>query len=207
MKDQIVDELKAVINVITMLQLRESTLRDELEFFKDNYEDSAQSIWIGALKRLEHESMFLCIDACSLHQGISQKKSLYRRIIKQNAKEFTKVDKRPTSNPGNTIHLGIFSSGGHQQATPSDVDQIVKAANDIALNSRKELQKEVGIQSHKADDMDAWIDSLVDSESLEKLNKYRDRFAHRLNSLDNLKQEMMAYNPASLEAMLEVRSS
>jgi hypothetical protein len=201
MEEPILAEVKDVINVITIFQPRVAALRKDLQFLLENAD---KPIGIGALKRLEHEVMFLCIDAYSLHQGISKKRSLYSKIIKQNTKTFLKVDRRPTHDSTNVIHLGYAEEGGIRKATPDEVENLVKASNQEAVSSRNALQKEVGIQSQKSSEMDDWINSVVDEDILAKLSEYRTRFAHRLDSLDNLKQELEVHHPQSLQEMLSV---
>ncbi|MFG6097341.1 hypothetical protein SPB21_18900 [Leptothoe sp. ISB3NOV94-8A] len=203
MKEPIVEELVDVLRVIGMLQLRESTLREDLQFFINNYNPDEQG-WIGAYKRLEHEAMFLCVDAYSMHQGISKKKSLYSKIIKQNSKEFLKIDRQPITN---VEHLGINGEDGLRPATNAEVAHAMKAINAMAIDSRKKSQEEVGIQSHKSPEMDNWIESVVDEETLFKLSEYRKKFAHRLDSLEHLKQELEVYHSKALQEMLDVVAS
>lgn len=200
MKEPIVEELVDVLRVVGMLQLRESTLREDLQFFIENYKPDERG-WIGSYKRLEHEAMFLCVDAYSLHQGISKKKSLYSKIIKQNAKEFQEIDRRPMTN---FEHIGIHGKDGLRAATTDEIAHTMKAINAMVIDSRKKSQEEVGIQSHKSSEMDDWIESVVDDEMLSKLSEYRKQFAHRLDSLENLKQELKVHHSKALQEMLDI---
>ncbi|MEM8723260.1 MAG: hypothetical protein AAGE84_28905 [Cyanobacteria bacterium P01_G01_bin.39] len=77
MSEEVFREIKDVISVISLLQLREKTFREELEFFnlkwKKVSQEHASSLYVGALKRLENEVGFLCVDTYSLYQGIEKR--------------------------------------------------------------------------------------------------------------------------------------
>lgn len=206
LKENLVQELKDTISVIGMLQERERVFRKELDFFITNCQEGQPS-WIGPLKRLEHEAMFLCVDAYSLHEGISERSSLYSKIIKQHGKEFQKVDSRSTNNQNNVVHLGIVGDDGIRDASSDEISALIKASNKEAKSARKKQKEAVGIKSHKHSDMDNWMKDLIDKEVIEKLGKYRKDFAHRLNSLDNLKKETSVHTTSALLEMLNVVST
>ena len=212
MSEEVFEEIKNVMNVISMLQLREKTFRKELEFFNQNYKTTdrqcAVLLYIMALKRLEHEVEFLCIDTYSLHQGIEKKKSLYSKVIKQNGKLLSKIDKTPSER--NTFtSLGTIGSDGIKRPFSSEEENdFIEQFEQEAYNSRKELRNNSGITSHKHDDLDEWINKIIDDETLSQLAQYRKEFAHRLDSLENSKRELPNREPHShsIEKMLDIVS-
>ena len=113
MSEEVFSEIKKVISVISMLQLRERTFKEELKFFnlkwKEVSKEYASTFYVGALKRLEHEVGFLCVDTYSLYQGIEKKKSLFCKIIKQNGRLLSKIDE--TQSDRNIYEfVGVFDS-------------------------------------------------------------------------------------------------
>jgi hypothetical protein len=204
MSEEIFSEIKDVINVISILQSRESTLRHELEFFNQRWEDVSKKtcrvLYFGAAKRLEHEAMFLCIEVDSLHKGIEKKSSLYSKVIKQHGKLLSRVDKTPINeNSIMWVELQEFSS--------EEKSHLIKGIEERAYTSRKEVRDAYGITSHKHDELDDWLSQLSDSDTLSKLADYRDTFAHRLDSLKNLKLELAPVSIAEVKQMLDVVSS
>ena len=204
MDDSIVSELQDVINVICLLEAKENAFRQDLEYYFDNKERYRS--WLGPLKRLEHEVMFLCIDTYSLYEGISKRKSLYAKIIKQCAKQFSQIDKEPTCTVNNTAHLGFLEGDGFHNAGADEKFYLINALNEKAIQFRKDIKDRVGIISHKHSNMDAWNIDLVDRKAIETLGTYRNDFSHRLDSLSKLKQELTLRNPCRIGDMLDVIS-
>lgn len=100
-----IQHIKKTLQVISLFEIRCQKLREELEFF-NKYKKRSKCI--GSLIRLNHEVMYLCVDTYSLHEGVSKKRSLYSKIIKDKAAFFSKVDKREHTNPDGFTHLGVF---------------------------------------------------------------------------------------------------
>ena len=212
MSEEVFTEIKNVIKVISMLQLREKTFRKELEFFNQNYKkidrQCAALLYIMALKRLEHEVGFLCVDTYSLHQGIEKKKSLYSKVIKQNGKLLSKIDNAPSDRSTFTFLGNIDSDGVERPFSSEEENDFIKQFEQKAYNSRKELRNNSGITSHKHDDLNEWINKILDDKILSQLDQYRNEFAHRLDSLENLKRELPVRHPQSIEIekMLDIVS-
>jgi hypothetical protein len=208
MSEEIFSEIKNVINVISILQSREDALRHELDFFNQRWEDvskeACQVLYFAAAKRLEHEVMFLCIEAYSLHEGIEKKRSLYARVIKQHGKLLSRVDKAP-GDENSIMWLGVIGSDEKiQEFSAEEKRHFKKMIEERAHKSREEVRDTHGITSHKHDDLDDWVSQLLDSDTLSKLANYRDTFAHRLDSLEHLKSELAPVNIAEVKQMLDV---
>ncbi len=205
MSEEVFTEIKNVMNVISMLQLREKTFRKELEFFNQNYKkidrQCAALLYIMALKRLEHEVGFLCVDTYSLHQGIEKKKSLYSKVIKQNGKLLSKIDNTPSDRSTFTFLGNIDSDGVERPFSSEEENDFIEQFEQEAYNSRKELRNNSGITSHKHDDLNEWINKILDDKILSQLDQYRNEFAHRLDSLENLKRELPIRHPQSIESI------
>jgi len=211
MSEEIFSEIKDVINVISILQSRESTLRHELEFFNQRWEGASKEtcrvLYFGAAKRLEHEAMFLCIEVDSLRKGIEKKSSLYSKVIKQHGKLLSKVDKTPI-NENSIMWVGVIKSGEEvQEFSSEEKSHLIKGIEERAYVSRKEVRDAYGITSHKHDELDDWLSQLSDSDTLSKLAYYRDTFAHRLDSLEKLKLELAPVSIAEVKQMLDAVSS
>jgi hypothetical protein len=211
MSEEIFSEIKDVINVISILQSREETLRHELDFFNQRWEDASKEtrrvLYIGAAKRLEHEAMFLCIEVDSLHKGIEKKSSLYSKVIKRNGKLLSRVDKTPMSEDS-IMWIGVINSGEEiQEFSAEEKIHFTKGINERAYTSRKEVRDAYGITSHKHDELDDWVSQLSDSDVLSRLADYRDKFAHRLDSLEKLKSELAPVSIVEVKQMLDVVSS
>ncbi|MDJ0727732.1 MAG: hypothetical protein QNJ38_21735 [Prochloraceae cyanobacterium] len=177
MSEEVFKEIKNVINVISILRIREKTFREELEFFNQNYKKTyleyPASLYEGALKRLENEVGFLCIDTYSLHQGIEKKKSLYSKVIKQNGKLLSKIDETPSDRNTFTF-LGILGFDGVKKPfSPEEENDFIEQFEQKAYNSRKKLRNNSGITSHKHDDLDEWINKIIDDETLSQLAQYQ----------------------------------
>ena len=201
----VVEELNKTIRVLSFLQIREKALREDLLFSLHNYSSVPEDdvSWIGPVKRLEHEILFLCVDAYSLHRGISKKKSLFSKVIKNKGKEFLKVDDSETWS-FESINLRVISSEGTREGTSEEIADHLEASNKMAFEDRKALKEEVGLTSHQHSDMDDWMEALVDKNLMEKLNIYRKEGAHRFDSLDYLERELQIIRPEGLEARLDV---
>jgi hypothetical protein len=124
--NEAIEQIKKTIRVLLFFKIRNKKLREELDFFKklDN-----NSTYRGAWLRLNYEVMYLCVDAYSLHQGISKKKSLYSKIIKNHASELSRVDKTKYFTPENIIHLGNFSSVGKEEVSYKEKSQLAIILN------------------------------------------------------------------------------
>lgn len=209
MKDEIlIEQLKQVLNVISFFQIREQTLRKELEFYI-NKQDYICEIDFCALKRLEHEIMFLSVDAYSLHQGISKQKSFLKNTVQNYGRQFTKVDKRDTFNDDNVIFLGVVDSDDEPPRSPTEEEKndFIRESNKEAIQSRKKLKEKVGIKSHEHKDIGKWNNENFDENNdndIKNLSKYRKEFAHRLDSFDKLLNELKVYQPQELLKILNV---
>jgi hypothetical protein len=207
MNEEVFSEIKNVMSVLSMLQLREKTFREELNFFnlkwKKLCKESSSSLYVVALKRLENEVGFLCVDTYSLYQGIEKRKSLYSKIIKQNGKLLSKTDK--TRSDKNTYEfLGCFNSD--EEIRPfvmEEKNDFIEKMEEKAYKCREALKKDSGITSHQHDDLDEWINNVLDDRILFQLEQYRKEFAHRLDSLDNLKRELEIRQPQDIEEMID----
>jgi|JFJP01.1.fsa_nt_gi hypothetical protein len=200
-----IQELKSTIDVISLLQLRENTLKEELDYFNSQNEDKFGTL-LGALMRLDHETMFLCIDTFSLHQGISEQKSLYSKIIKQNGRFFSKIDKAASADKKTIVHLVFFTTEGKREATSEEIDECIKDINESSLEGRKELKESTGIPSYNHTEMDEWWNNILDKKAIEKLNFDRKIFAHRLDKLENLKKALTCNTPQSINESLNAIS-
>lgn len=224
MDKSIVEEIKQLINVICLLQHRESQFRKDLEFFnrscneenltgKEQYnfaqeihsKTKHQSHLLQALSRLAHEVMFLCIDVYSLYEGVQKKKSLYARIIKNNSKAFVQISQSRVE-PDTVIFLGKFTDNGVEEPSNEDKRKYVKFLNQESLTARRNLRDKIGPKSHNHVEMDEWRNDFLDEEIALKLGKYRDEFAHRLNSLDKIQIELKLYHPVYIQEILDVIS-
>jgi hypothetical protein len=185
--DEIIEQIKKTIDVLSFFEMRNKKLREELDFFK---ELDNNMIHVGAWIRLNHEVMYLCVDAYSLHQGISLKKSLYKRIIRNNGSILSKVDKTEHYKAEDIIHLGCFTSSEKREATDKEKIEAAKYTNQEGLQARKSLQQSSGITSSSDCDLDQWLESIQDKELVQKLHDFRQEFAHRLDSLDNMDREL-----------------
>ncbi|NJL40764.1 MAG: hypothetical protein HC899_31515 [Leptolyngbyaceae cyanobacterium SM1_4_3] len=213
MSGEVFEEIKNTIMVICLLQSREETFKRELEFFNEKWGEICQKtspvkrqLYGAALKRLEHEVMFLCIETYSLHEGISKKESLYTKEIKQKGRRLSKIDNSPIDR-NSVIDLGIISSEGEMQRhTSEDMKAVMKHLNQKALAEKQNLKDTIGIKSYNHCELDEWKDQLLDKKLLTDLHTYRKDFAHRLNSLENLKKELALANSKNIEKALNVVS-
>lgn len=221
MDESLIKEIKQVIDVICLLQAREARFREELDFFDTSWnqeEDVLKGINLRfsedidptrikrsylseALRRLDHEVMFLCIEVHSLYQGVQKKKSLYARVIKNHGKAFMEVDES-TVDPDTVTDLGMLTSSGWRESSDEEKEERLQSFSEEALRSREELRKNVGPKSYRHFEMDEWMDSFLESGTVLKLQQYRKKFTHRLDSLDNLGEELMVNSSNSIEDML-----
>jgi hypothetical protein len=185
--DEAIEQIKKTIDVLSFFEMRNQKLREELDFFK---ELDNNLMHVGAWIRLNHEVMYLCVDTYSLHQGISLKKSLYKRIIRNNGSTLSKVDKTEYYKAEDIIHLGCITSSGKREATYEEKVEAAQYANKEGLQARKSLQQSSGITSSKDCDLDQWLESIQDEGLVQELNNFRQEFAHRLDSLDNIDREL-----------------
>ena len=198
----VIEDIKNTIDVISFFEIRNEKLKEELDFFKDL---DNPLMHLGALIRLNHEVMYLCVDAYSLHQGISQKKSLYSKSIKNNAAKLSKVDK--TEIPiENTVNLGKATSSGMQNTTSQEGMRIKRQIDKIALHARRELRDTRGIKSSSNIDSDQWLENIQKKSVVDQLQNYRTEFAHRLDSLENLGKELELPSYEDLDKRLKVIS-
>jgi len=222
MDKSLIKELEQVIDVISLFQIRESKFREELDFFNHDWNENVDSIKVenlilpedyspekikklhllSALRRLDHEVMFLCIDVYSLYEGVQKQRSLYSRVMKNSGKSLRKVDQTEGSSD-TLIDLGIFGSGGWQESSEKEKDEHLKIRNEERLESRKRLRDHTAPQSHQHAEMDQWIDSLLNPVIVSNLHDYRKKFAHRLDTLDNLKEEMRVNHPKDIQDRLD----
>lgn len=112
-----------------------------------------------------------------------------------------------TSDRNKFTFLGIIDSDGVTKPFSSEEENyFIEQFEQEAYNSRKELKNNSGITSHKHDDLDEWINKIIDDQTLSQLDQYRNEFAHRLDSLENLKRELQIRPPQSIEKMLDILS-
>lgn len=201
--DEAIEQIKKTIDVLSFFEMRNKKLREELDFFK---ELDNTLMHIGALIRLNHEVMYLCVGAYSLHQGISLKKSLYRKIIRNNGSILSKVDKAEHPKAEDIIHLGYVTSSGKREATYEEKVEVAKYINQEGLQARKSLQQNSGITSSRDCDLDKWLESIQDDDLVQKLNDFRQEFAHRLDSLDNIDRELKPPSYEDIDQRLSVVS-
>ena len=147
---------------------------------------------------------FLCVDTYSLYQGIKKKKSLYSKVIKQNGKLLSKTDKTPSNR--DNYELGTLDSNGEIVQLAEEEDNIINRIEKKAYKSREALKQNSGITSHNHNDLDEWVDKILDDETLSQLERYRKEFAHRLDSLDRLKRELNNSQPQDIKEMLDTVS-
>ncbi|MEM8723259.1 MAG: hypothetical protein AAGE84_28900 [Cyanobacteria bacterium P01_G01_bin.39] len=93
--------------------------------------------------------------------------------------------------------------------TREEEDNFIKKREAEAYRSREALKKDSGITSYKHDDLDEWKNKILslDDGILSQLAQYRKEFAHRLDSLDNLKRELDVRQPQDIEEMLNTVSA
>lgn len=214
-------EIKQVIDVICLLQARESKFREELNFFETSWNQKEdilektvlkfpegfdplrikRTYLLEALRRLDHEVMFLCIDVYSLYQGVQKKKSLYARIIKNHGKALMKVDEGAVA-PDTVIDLGVSTSSGWRESSEEEKEEYLKSFSEESLRAREEMRDGLGPESYSHPEMDKWMESFSESETVLRLSQYRKKFAHRLDSLDNLKEEFKINSLDSIKDML-----
>jgi hypothetical protein len=201
--DEVIEQIKKTIRILSFFEMRNKKLREELDFFK---ELDNKSMHVGAFLRLNHEVMYLCVDAYSLHEGISKKKSLYSKIIKNNASALSRVDKTEYYTAENIMNLEYFSSSEKREATDEEKSQLAKKINQISLQKNKELKQNSGITSSKDCDLDQWLESIQDEGLVQELNSFRQEFAHRLDSLDNIDRELKPPSYKDIDQRLSVVS-
>jgi hypothetical protein len=177
--NEAIQQIKKTIDVLSFFEMRNQKLREELDFFK---ELDNNLMHVGALIRLNREVMYLCVDAYSLHQGISLRKSLYKRIIRNNDSILSKVDK--------TEHYKAEDIITSPETTYEEKVEAAQHANKEGQQARKSLQQSSGITSSKDCDLDQWLESIQDEGLVQELHDFRLEFAHRLDSLDNIDREL-----------------
>jgi hypothetical protein len=177
--DEAIEQIKKTIDVLSFFEMRNKKLREELDFFK---ELDNNLMHVEAWIRLNHEVMYLCVDAYSLHQGISLKKSLYKKIIRNNGSILSRVDKAE--------HCKAEDIITSLETTREERVEAAKYINNEGLQARKSLQQSSGIASSQDCDLDQWVDSIQDKGLIQELNNFRQTFAHRLDSLDNIGREL-----------------
>ncbi|MBD2395842.1 hypothetical protein H6G11_16480 [Cyanobacterium aponinum FACHB-4101] len=207
-KDTVIKQFKETLSVISFFEIREKTLRQELEFYIDK-SDYIYKFDKFSLKRLEHEIMFLSVDTYSLHQGISKKKSLYKNVIKNYGKEVTKVDKNNAWNEDNVIFLGMIDSDNKfpRELTEKEIKESLEEMNYDDIQSRKKIKEKVGIKSHIHQDIDKWIYENFHEDNdadIKNLSDYRKNFAHRLDSIERLVNELTINKPQELVKILDI---
>ena len=148
----------------------------------------------------------MCVDTYSLYQGIAKKKSLYAKVIKQNGKLLSKIDKTPSYRDTYTSSYIVSSDGRKRPLTQDKKNHLNNRSERKANESGEALKQNYGITSHKHDDLDKWISKIPDDGILPKLEQYRNEFAHRLDSLENSKRELQNRQPQNIEEMLDTIS-
>jgi hypothetical protein len=182
-----IEHIKKTIDVISLFELRNNALKEDLDFF-NKFNDI--SMHLGALIRLNHEVMYLCVDTYSLHEGISKNKSLYSKIIKNNGAVLSRVDKSEDHKTERIIFLPCISPSGNRELAPEEKDKAAKIINEQGLKSREKIQKNSGIKSSKHSDLDQWLKDVQDEAPISKLGDFRKEFAHRLDTLHNICREL-----------------
>lgn len=182
-----IQHIKKTLSVIFLFEMRCKKLREELEFFND-YKYRGKHT--GILIRLNHEIMYLCVDSFSLHQGILLKKSLYKKIIRNNGRLLSKIDKTEYATSENIDHLGVCTSSDYREATQDEKVELANSINKASIQAKEDLQQKQGIRSRKDSDLDQWRDDIQDPEVIDALTEYRHIFAHRLQYLDKIDSEL-----------------
>ncbi|TVQ41950.1 MAG: hypothetical protein EA365_16295 [Gloeocapsa sp. DLM2.Bin57] len=188
--DITLEEIKLVLRVLFNLQERQKQLQAELDFYNAyapdaNYIKEQRSFFEG-LRRLDHEVMFLCIDTYSLYEGIQKQKSLITKTIKNNGKVLSEVSKVDDT----IICAGIIDENGNKRKpNPEEEKFIAEKVREDLFNKRKKARDTYGITSPKHEDIEKWNQSILDKDTLEQLENYRNEFSHRLNTLERIKIE------------------
>jgi hypothetical protein len=234
MDKPVLKDIKAVLCVISLFEARVSAFKKELDFFRARKAEISEKANIYtpptairfpddfdlaeecrnleakslgfALKRLDHEVMFLCIEAYALHEGISKQKSLISKVIKQHGKQLSKVDKQPSFNQDNIIFTKIIEDDGEREFAAEEKKHLQGMANKLAFQKRKELRDSHGITSAKHEQIEAWLEHNLDRESINTLAGYRDDFAHRLSEFGKIRNELKISSPDSIEKRLSTVS-
>lgn len=215
-KDEMVfKEIKTVISVISLLQAREKSFRNELSFFKQRWQEVSQEdnrikkdCFLGAFKRLEHEVMFFCIDAYGLHEGIVKQKSLFSKIIKNSGNSLSKLNQLDFLKE--QIEASVIEESGEQRydLTSEEKNYIYQQCKKAARSQQENSRSKFGFSSKKHEDIDEWLKKLLDkiNQQVEQLTNYRDKFAHRLNTLEKLKLELEWITPDEIESRINTVS-
>ena len=112
-----------------------------------------------------------------------------------------KVDESTVA-PDTVTDFGVLTSNGWRESSDEEKEERLQSSSEEALRSREEMRDNVGPKSYCHPEMDKWMDSFLESETVSKLQQYRKKFAHRLDSLDNLKEELMVNSSNSIKDML-----
>lgn len=209
-KTVLVSKLKTTIDIISLFESRIETFQEELDFFITQWEilnkngddadfqkqsDYFSLLLFTGLRRLDHEVMFLCIDAYALHESIYKKKSLYEKYIADLGKLILSIDKTPLDSS-----TYIFPSEWDEEMRKDFINSDSK----LEIQGRKKFRDAQGITANPRDNLgkvlDRWKESLVTPESIEKLALYRKEFAHRVDEVD---KHEIALSTSSSDAIQE----
>lgn len=173
--ENLVAEIKDMIDLICIFQVRSQSLIDDFDFFRNELK-----LICPGLKRLEHEAMFLCIDMDALHKEIlSESNSFYSKIILNHGRQLSKVDKDSTFDISN---IRNFMEEDDYQLTLEQIEELALESNSDALKARKKLKAERGLPSQNHIEIhQVWHQSFLDEtkEYVNRIEKMRDNFAHR----------------------------
>lgn len=198
-----VSEIKKIIDIITLIQSRVDIFQSELNFFLKQIETIQEEkikdeyfchLLIFALKRLDHEVIFLCIDTYSTHESILKKKFLFSKYIAGLGKSIIPIDKMP-SDP-KTYLLPLTWSD-------QEKEEFIKNDYEINIAERKRFRDDQKITS----DMTEWKKYLITLlKDVEKLKKYRGDFAHRLDDIEKVKKELSISNSNEIQERINCAS-
>ncbi len=193
-REELFRHIKKVAYVISLILKRQSALQGDLDQIITLWKAGKRTPYtLGGMIRLNHEIMFLCIDTYSLHKGMEMKKSLYSKLLEQEGRELSKVDKSPIDK-SMIFDLGVIvNDAGNITLTDLNAHKkYIDLTNKEMVKSRKELQEKEGIISKNKEDIKAWWERVKPRpETIKVLSKKRDDYAHRLDSLDNIEGEIM----------------
>lgn len=213
-KESFVLALKKSVNIITLLECRVEEFNKELIFYMNQTQElnqsrslmeqeksvvSTEELLYSALRRLDHEIMFLCIETFSLYQGLLEQKSLFSKFITAFGKDILSINKTPVDR-----NFCIFIDDDNWEE--EEKKAFTEAEDKRYLEMRKEFRNAQGLkldtQQKLGNVLELWKESFIEPEIIQQLKTYRGEFAHRLDSFAKLDQEYTVTNPSSLQARI-----
>lgn len=171
----LITEIKDVIDLICIFQARTQALAEDFNFFKNELKANCPG-----LKRLEHEVMFLCIDMDALHKDlICANHSFFARVILQHGEQLSKVDKNPTFDNYNTEN---FMNDDVYRLSSDQLRKMAQEDSQEAWKERRKLKDDCGLPSktHEMIRKDWHEPFLKETKNyIDEISTLRDVFAHR----------------------------